>query len=145
MQTQRMGATLYELLITLLMLGVLMTAAAPRIKSTIDVLALRAARESIFGLFTRARSLALQHGGASIELSGQSDRVTVRLPSGVVEHEVLLAPQSVDLLPDASADPVVLRYDAYGLGRMMSRTITLVSGNARGGLTVSSFGRVRRW
>jgi Tfp pilus assembly protein FimT len=145
MQTQRMGATLYELLITLLVLGVLMTVAAPQLKSTIEVLALLAARESVFGVFTRARSLALQHGGASIELSAQDDRVTVRLPSGMIEHELLLMDQDVDLLPDASADPVVLRYDAYGLGRMMSRTITLTSGDVRGGLTVSSFGRVRRW
>ena len=145
MHTRRMGATLYELLITISVLGVLTTVAAPQIKTTLEVLALRAARESVFGLFTRARSLALQQGGASIELSAQGDRVTVRLPSCMIEEELLLAPQSVDLLPDASADPVILRYDAYGLGRMMSRTITLASGNARGGLTVSSFGRVRRW
>lgn len=145
MQTQRMGATLYELLITLLVLGVLVTVAAPQLKSTIEVLALRAARESVFGVFTRARSLALQHGGASIELSAPDDRVTIRLPSGMIEHELLLAAQNVDLLPDASADPVILRYDAYGLGRMMSRTITLASGDVSGGLTVSSFGRVRRW
>ena len=44
-----------------------------------------------------------------------------------------------------TADPVQLRYDAHGLGRMMSQTLTFALGHARAGLTVSSFGRVRRW
>jgi Tfp pilus assembly protein FimT len=145
MHTQRTGATLLELIITLSVLGVLVSLAAPSIRSTMNILAVRAARESAFGVFARARALALQQGGATIELSAEEDRITVRMPSGAIAHELLLAPQNVDLRPHGNTDPIQLQYDAYGIGRMMSRTITLQSGDAAAGLTVSSFGRVRRW
>jgi Tfp pilus assembly protein FimT len=145
MTTQPSGATLFELLITLTLLGILLCIAAPRIRSSTEILAVRAARESAFGLFARARSLALQEGGAVVELSAAADRITIRSASGAIAQELLLGPQAVDLLPDGSPDPVQLRYDAYGLGRMMSRTVSFQAGAARAGLTVSSFGRVRRW
>ena len=89
--------------------------------------------------------IALQPGGSIVELSAAADRITIRSMSGVIEQEIQLAPQRVDLLPTGAADPVQLRYDAHGLGRMMSQTITFALGHARAGLTVSSFGRVRRW
>ena len=145
MRTPQTGATLYELLITLALIGVLATLTAPQLKSTMEILAVRAARESAFGMFTRGRALALEQGGAILEVSARDDRVTIRSPSGSIQDELWLGEQRVDLLPDGGPDPVQLRYDAYGLGRMMSRTITLASGPARAGLTVSSFGRVRRW
>jgi hypothetical protein len=126
-------------------LAVLTVLGWPRLKSTIDILAVRAARENAFGVFARARSLALQDGGAVIELSALNDRITVYTTSGAIAYELQLTGQRVDLLPDVTSDPVMLRYDAYGLGRMMSRTITLRAGNAVAGLVVSSFGRVRRW
>ena len=145
MRTQHPGATLYELLITLALIGVLTTLSAPQLQNTMQILAVRAARESAFGMFTRGRALALEQGGAILEISARDDRVTIRSPSGSIQDELWLGEQRVDLLPDGGPDPVQLRYDAYGLGRMMSRTITLASGAARAGLTVSSFGRVRRW
>ncbi|HEY0306271.1 MAG TPA: prepilin-type N-terminal cleavage/methylation domain-containing protein [Longimicrobiales bacterium] len=145
MQTQRMGVTLLELLIALTLLGIVISLAAPALRSTMQVLAVRAARESAVGAFARARAIALHEGGAAIELSARDDRITVRAPSGAIAHELLLAPHDVDLLPDGSTDPVQLNYDAYGLGRMMSRTITLQAGGTTAGLTISSFGRVRRW
>ncbi len=145
MHTQRMGATLFELLITLCLLGVVLSIGAPPMRTTMHAMAVRAARESVFGAFVRARAIALQQGGAGIELSAQQDRITVRSISGVIAYELLLGRQDVDLQVDGNIDPVILRYDAHGLGRMMSRTVTFAAGDARAGLTVSSFGRVRRW
>lgn len=144
MLANRWGATLYELLIVLILLGIFTSLAAPSLRTTMDILAVRAAREAAFGLFTRARVLALQHGGADIVLSAGHDCIQIRTADGVVRHELRLAQQDVDLVL-AGGDPVVLRYDAYGLGRMMSRTLTLRGRKAYAGLTVSSFGRVRRW
>jgi Tfp pilus assembly protein FimT len=145
MQTQRTGATIFELLITLALIGVLVSISAPHLGGTMNILAVRAARERTFGVFARARALALHEGGAVVELSAAQDRIAIRSPSGAIAHELLLSEQHVDLLPDGTTDPVLLHYDAYGLGRMMSRTITLQTGDAIAGLTVSSFGRVRRW
>ena len=140
----RFGATLFELLIVLSILGTLLTIALPRLRTGMDALAVRAARENAFGLFSRARIAAQQHGGADINLSALDDRITLRSPSGAIITESLFAPQHIDLTMDG-ADSVTLRYDAYGLGRMMSRTVTLRARAAVAGLTISSFGRVRRW
>jgi prepilin-type N-terminal cleavage/methylation domain-containing protein len=141
----RPGFTLYELLIALTLLGVLLSFALPAIRSTTDMLAARAARELAFAVFSRARAIALQHGGAEIELSGARDRITLRRASGAIEYEAHFTGQGVDLSLDGAADSAVLRYDAHGLGRMMSRTIRFTARRAQAGLTVSSFGRVRRW
>ncbi len=145
MQTNRMGATLFELLLVLAFGGVFCSLSLPSLRSAMAVLAVRAARENAFGMFTRARALALQQGGAEIEVSGRHDRLTVRSPSGAIQHEQSFAEHRIDLLLDGTTDPVVLRYDGYGLGRMMSRTVTFTARGARAGLTISSFGRVRRW
>ena len=122
----------------------LLTIALPSMRNSMHVLAVRAARENAFGMFARARIVAQQNGGAEILLDAAADRIAVRAPSGVIVNEAWFAAQDVDLRLDG-ADTVTLRYDGYGLGRMMSRTITLAVREARAGLTVSSFGRVRRW
>lgn len=140
----RRGTTLYELLLVLTLLGVFASIAAPSLKSSMDALTVRAAREAVFVLFARARTQALQHGGAEIFLSASADRIQLRTPQGIVSDELLLAPRHVDLFVEGT-DPVVLRYDGHGLGRMMSRTISLRARDASAGLTISTFGRVRRW
>jgi prepilin-type N-terminal cleavage/methylation domain-containing protein len=142
--SNRPGITLLEMLITLSVIAVLMSIALPKFHKSIDILAVRAARESAFGSFSRARMIAQQHGGAAIELNSIEDRITVRTPAGAIVNEELFAPQDVDLELDG-ADSVTLRYDGYGLGRMMSRTLSLRARSAQAGLTISSFGRVRRW
>jgi Tfp pilus assembly protein FimT len=145
MLNQRMGASLFELLLVLGLFGIFVSFALPTIRSGRDALSVRAAREDAFGLFTRARALALQQGGAAIELSAREDRLTVRAPSGAVQHVRDFGEHQVDLIVEGATDPVVLRYDAHGLGRMMSRTVTFTARSARSGITISSFGRVRRW
>ncbi len=145
MQNKRMGATLFELLLAIILVCILLTVAMPTARSTMDGLAARAARESAFALFSRARAIALQDGGAEIELSALDDRITIRAPSGAIEHEVRFDGREIDLHLGGGSDPVILRYDAHGLGRMMSRTVTFTARQASAGITVSSFGRVRRW
>ena len=141
----RSGVTLFELLIALMLIGVLTSIAAPSLRATTDLLAARAARETAFALFSRARVLALQHGGAEIELNARQDRITLRRASGAIEYEHEFGSQDVDLTLEGTTDPVILRYDAYGLGRMMSRTVRFSARSANAGVTISSFGRVRRW
>jgi Tfp pilus assembly protein FimT len=144
MQTKRMGASLFELLITLSILGMLLMIALPGMRNTMQVLAVRAARENAFGMFARARTIAQQQGGAEILLDAAADRMSIKAPSGAIITEASFASNGIDVSLDG-ADTVTLRYDGYGLGRMMSRTVTFSVREARSGLTISSFGRVRRW
>lgn len=143
MHTTRGGVTLPELLIALSFMGILVTIALPNLQNGLDALTARAARETAFALFSRARVIALQNGGATIELNALNDMITLRSASGEIHHEQFFT--SADLVLDDSDATVVLRYDAHGLGRMMSRTLRFRARSAIAGLTVSSFGRVRRW
>jgi prepilin-type N-terminal cleavage/methylation domain-containing protein len=143
MQTTRGGVTLPELLIALSLIGVLLSIALPNFRSGLDALTARAARETAFALFSRARIIALENGGATIQLDPANDVITLRSASGEIHHEQFFT--SADLLLDEGNESVTLRYDAHGLGRMMSRTLRFRTRSAIAGLTVSSFGRVRRW
>jgi Tfp pilus assembly protein FimT len=143
MDAHRHGATFFELLIALSLISVLLSVALPHMRTALDALAARAAREAAFGLFSRARIIALQQGGSEIELDAAHDVILIRAPNGVIEHEQYFP--NIDLRIDGVTAPVVLRYDGHGLGRVMSRTLRFQAGSAVAGLTVSSFGRVRRW
>ena len=143
MRATRTGVTLPELLIALSLIGVLMAIALPSLRTGLDALAARSARETAFALFSRARVIALQSGGAQVELDATHDVMTLRTASGALQHEQHFS--SADLIIEGRDASVVLRYDAHGLGRMMSRTLEFRVRNAVAGLTVSSFGRVRRW
>lgn len=142
MNPMRRGATLYELLIALCMMATLLSLALPRAGTALDGLRSRAARETAFALFSRARVTALQQGGASIMVDALGDRIVVATRENI-EHEQLFP--DVDVRLGGSADTVTLRYDAHGLGRMMSRTVSFQVRSKTAGLTISSFGRVRRW
>ena len=145
MRASRLGATLFELLLTLCVIGVLFSVSLPRMRAGMDALAVRAARENAFALFSRARVLALQQGGATIEVDATSDRIAIRTAAGVLEREQSFREHGVELVLDGADQIVTLRLDAHGVGRMMSRTLRFLSHEAQAGLTISSFGRVRRW
>jgi prepilin-type N-terminal cleavage/methylation domain-containing protein len=143
MHATRTGVTLPELLIALILIAVLLSLALPSLRNGLDGLAVRAARETAFALFSRARVIALETGGAQVELDATHDVITLRAASGAVQHEQHFS--GADLILEGNDASVVLRYDAHGLGRMMSRTLSFRVRSAAAGLTVSSFGRVRRW
>src|SRR5688572_18102884 len=143
MRTNRIGVTLPELLLALSLIAILSSIALPSFRRGLDALAARTARESAFALFSRARVIALQDGGASLELDAARDAITVRSASGAIRHEQFFS--NADLVLEGNDPTVILRYDAYGLGRMMSRTVSFRTRSAIAGLTISSFGRVRRW
>ena len=138
-----MGATIFELLIVLSLAGVLISLAFPSLRSSMDGLTVRAARETAFALFSRARITALQNSGAEIHIDAARDYMAIRTSAGALEREQHFA--SADLIIDGAADSIVLRYDGHGIGRVMSRTLQFRHRSASAGLTISSFGRVRRW
>jgi Tfp pilus assembly protein FimT len=132
-----------ELLLALCIMGILLLLAAPVAHNGMDAINVRAARETAFALATRTRSVALARGGAEIVFDVPGRKAQVIASDGVIVETASLAEYDVEIA-DASSR-IVMRYDARGIGRMASRTIRFVRGDAEAGLTFSSYGRVRRW
>ena len=132
-----------ELLLALCIMGIILLLAAPAARNGMDAVNVRAARETAFALAARTRSVALARGGAEIVFDVPARKAQVIASDGVIVETASLAEYDVEI-PDASSR-IVLRYDARGIGRMASRTIRFVRGDAEAGLTFSSYGRVRRW
>jgi Tfp pilus assembly protein FimT len=134
---------LFELLLVLTLLAILSTAAAPNARAGMDGLRVRHAREAAFALATRTRAIARERGGADLVLDLENRQARIQDTDGTV--------LAVAAFPDCKVEVtgatarVVLRYDAHGLGRMASRTIRFERGSAQAGLTVSAYGRIRRW
>lgn len=143
----RSGLTLLELLLYLCILAVLFGLAAPAAGRALDRLAVVAARDALSASLARARAAAVARGGARLVVDTEAGRCWVQAGPGIVGTPLDLAREfRVRIVADGSApNPVVLRFDALGIGRMTSRTFRLRRGSEEGRLTVSAYGRARRW
>lgn len=140
----RRGSSLIETLWVLVLLGVLLAAALPRLEGLRDRMAVRGAREAIMGLFSRARHHAVLRGGAEVWASEELQTLELRASGLPVGVEDLGRSFGVELEIGGSAGEAVLRYDGLGLGRMASRTLTVRRGAAEAAVVISSYGRARR-
>jgi Tfp pilus assembly protein FimT len=137
--------TLTESCIALTLLGFLGTLAAPGAQHGMNVVKVRSAREAVFGIVTRTRTIAIAQGGADLVVDASEKTASVVNAAGTVIHTTSLTSYGVELSADGSSSRVTIRYDARGIGRMASRTLRFRRGNVEAGLTVSAYGRVRRW
>ena len=139
------GTTLIELATVLLLMGLggaVLLPVGSRIRNRIAV---ASARESVAGLFAEARSAAVLHGGSSVHLTDRPWRAWYEV-SGIRRRSVHLEKDhSVSVIVDRGGSPYEVRFDALGLGRAASSTLRFRRGAAEAGLTLSSYGRVRRW
>ena len=135
--------SLTELLIVLCITGILAMLAVPTARNGMDAMRVRAAREAAFGLATRTRATALARGGADIVFDIPARTAQIVGSDGAVAATASFGEYDVEISSDAAT--IVMRYDARGIGRMASRTVRFVRGEAEAGLTFSSYGRVRRW
>jgi len=77
----RSGFTLVEMMITVVLLGILLTMTAPRIRDAVDVNNVRSARAAVANLYARARVTAVQQRKpATLRFNG--NRVYVTVPRG---------------------------------------------------------------
>lgn len=139
------GFTLLELLFVLLLLSPLLGTALPRLGELRDLHAVRGAREAAVGLLLRARTGALVHGGATLLATEAPPRLELMLggrPSGAVDLDEEFG---VALSLSGRGGRRLLRFDALGLGRMTGATLRFSRGSKTAALTVSSYGRIRRW
>lgn len=140
------GYTLVELLVVIAVLALLLSVALPPVRRWHDGVAVRAARDEVAAALAATRATAATAGGAALVLDPTGARFWIRL-DGAPSGDPTDLRKRYGVLMDAGTGPneVVLRYDGLGIGRIASRTIRLERGNATAGLTVSAYGRYRRW
>lgn len=140
------GHTLPELLGALLLVAVLAALAVPGLRYLEGAVAARAARDALVGVFARARAIAAARGGATVVLDQAARRVWIEDDRGAGSALELGEGFGVTLAVDGRADdPVRLRFDGLGIGRVTSRTVRLRRSGAEARVTLSSYGRVRVW
>jgi type II secretory pathway pseudopilin PulG len=144
----RAGTSLAELVLTLAILGCAAAIAVPRLSGARDEYAVRAARDAAAALVDRARLLAQLRGSARLDVDPVLSEIRVESPIGT--------PAATPLRPGAEwraalaiagsqSGTVSLDFDAHGLGRVANRTIRFRRGDREARLTLSTYGRVRRW
>lgn len=138
------GFTLVELLVALALGALLLAVLFPRMDRLRDGLAVRGAREEVVGLLARARLQALLGEGAEVVALEGPSRIVVRAPRSVATRLDLEREYGVELVIPGPTDRATLRFDALGIGRMASRTLSFRRRDAEVFLSVSSYGRVRR-
>lgn len=141
----RQGTTLPELILASTLVAVLLALASAPLRSALDVYAVRAAREELAALLSGARAAGRLHGGARVVLDAAAGTAYLVSATGDTLRGGRSLAERHDVRLEAGADVIELEYDALGLGRLASRSITIRRGRARGGVTISSYGRVRTW
>lgn len=139
----RTGTSFLELIIVLALLAVLLGICAPATLAWRDGLAVRAARDDLASGFAVARATAAASGGATLVLD--TGAAVFWITAAGSEGPVTDLGARYGVRFDGGGARAEFAYDALGIGRLTSRTLRLRRGTAEAGLTVSAYGRVRRW
>lgn len=139
------GFTTLELAIVLTLMVLIAGVAAPTLTSAWDGLRVRAAREEFVGQVQRARSAALRTGSATLEVRADSALVRV-LKEGETHSQIDFRTRyGVEIGLSGNSRAVRLRFGRLGLGVMASRTVELFRRGDTASVSLSTFGRLRRW
>jgi len=137
------GHTLIELIAVLLIGSLALAVGLPAAEAQRDRWAVAGSREAVVGAVTRARAAAITRGGASLFVDPAGDSIWWGGAWGRSDATDLRTEFGVDLGPEGPL--FELRFGPLGLGRVASRTLVLRRGDAAASLTLSAYGRVRRW
>lgn len=144
--TLHAGATLPELLILLSLTTVLGGMTVSVSSGVRDALAVRAARDAAAVEFARARALAQLNGSARLHIDAASGVIRIETPVGAAADTLAAAPITAQFRVSIEVDGSDrFEFDALGLGRLASRTIRFRRNTAEARLTLSTYGRPRRW
>src|SRR5688500_10828824 len=136
MRAHARGFTLVELLFVLLLMGVMSTSIAPVARRQRDRALVVAAREAVVGRLAEARMAAMESGGASVRIAVLPARAEAIADARVLRSADIAEDFGVILSMGGPAN-VELSFDALGLGRMTSQTITFTRGGEATELIVS--------
>lgn len=137
------GFTLVELATVLALLAVGASAIAPTARRLAHRASVVQAREEVVRALARGRAGAVVSGGSVVTVHARPPRVRI-VTADWGMREVTLGGQDLRVMLTGGRDSLTFRYDRLGVGRFASGSITLGRGDARAGLVVSSYGRVRR-
>lgn len=143
-ECMKRGFTTLELAIVMTLMALVTVAVAPTVLASWDRLRVRAAREEVAGQVQRARSAALRSGRATLELRADSGLVRVVVDESV-ESEVDLGKRYGVGFSFGGTPAARLRFGRLGLGRVASRTVGLFRRADTVSVSLSTFGRLRRW
>jgi prepilin-type N-terminal cleavage/methylation domain-containing protein len=140
----RAGFSIVELALVLLILGIIAGIAVPASARARDRVAVGSARAELAAAVATARSMAIVAGGATLVIDGPGavawiETAARRSPA----HHDVGARYGVTL-QTARDQPVSLRFDALGIGRMTATTVRVRRGGSEASLVVSAYGRVRQ-
>jgi type II secretory pathway pseudopilin PulG len=138
------GHSLVELVFVLLMTGVAVSTVAPAARRQRDRTAVIGAREAVVGLLAEARSAAMESGAAKVRVTVSPPRAELIVRGSVSRTAYLDADFGIEVSLGGTTTAVELAYDALGIGRVASQTISLRRGGEVTELVVSAHGRVRR-
>jgi Tfp pilus assembly protein FimT len=137
------GATLPELLLVLLLMGMVTPVAWRHTRAQMDALAVRAAREAVVGLFHRARTEARVSGDARV-LILEGGGVYLQNAEGETMDQVVPGQLGVELRIRGERTEAEVRFRSLGLAAFASATLEFERGRRGAELTVSGYGRIRR-
>jgi prepilin-type N-terminal cleavage/methylation domain-containing protein len=119
---RRNGFTLIEILIVIVILGILVVAAYPRVGQALVKNDVRSARTTLANTFARARAVAMQRShSASVDFNGNNIAVTAgprTVPSGLSTVDTIGGVQNLNAL--------------YGVTVSLSQSVTSVDYDPRG-------------
>ena len=133
-----------ELLFVLVLTGTTIASLAPAVRRQRDRALVAGAREAVVGVLAETRVAAMASGGASVRITSVPARAEAFAGALALRSAWLGTDFGVDVSLSGAATEVELAYDALGLGRVASQTITFRRGGESAELVVSGYGRVRR-
>jgi Tfp pilus assembly protein FimT len=137
------GATLFELLTVLLILGMGSSLFIGQARAMTDALAVRAAREEVVSLFHRGRTEARLHGEARV-LIREGEGVLLRSWDGRTIARADPSARGVELRIRGERSEAEVRFGPLGLAGFAAATLEFRRGGGEAELVVSGYGRVRR-
>jgi type II secretory pathway pseudopilin PulG len=138
----RSGYSLLDLSVAVTLVGMGVSVLVPAARRQLDRNAVLSAREAVVARVARARREARLAGGASVQLRQAGSRIWV--DTGEPVRDTLALEERFGVRMDPGAASAAVAFDALGIGRLANRTLVFTRGDARAGLTISAYGRVRR-